>query len=87
MRFGEYICSRFPRVNTDSVEPPRNLPRQLNVRHLVLADRDDVRLVDQNIRRLQHGITEKPVSAQVFFLDVFLLLFVRRDALQPARAE
>ena len=69
----------------EAVKPPRNFAGQFHVRHLIFADRNDVRLVDQNIRRLQHGITKKTVGVQIFFLDVFLLLFVGRDALQPAQ--
>src|ERR1035441_10369393 len=50
----------------------------------VRRTRADIGLVDQNIRRLQDGITEKPVGAQVLFLDIFLLLFVGRNSLQPS---
>ena len=41
------------------VEAPRDLPRELDVLALVLAHRDLVGPVEQDVRRLQHGIEEQ----------------------------
>ncbi len=67
------------------IEPPRDFPRQLHVRYLVFAHRNEITFVHQDVGRLQHGIAEKSVGAQVFFLDVLLLVLVGRHALQPAQ--
>ncbi len=48
------------------IESPRHFPRQLHMRHLVLPDRNEIRLIDQNVRRLQQRIAEEPIGAQVF---------------------
>ena len=67
------------------VKPPRHLACQLHVRHLVLAHRHKIRLVNQDIGRLQQRISEKPVGAEVFVLKVLALLLVTGHALQPSQ--
>ena len=47
--------------------------------------RHKIRLVHQNVRRLQQRISQKPIGAQVFSAQVLLLLLIRRHALQPAQ--
>ena len=54
------------------------------MRGLVLTHRDKVRLIDENVRRLDQRIAEESIRAEVFVGEVFLLLFVRRHALQPS---
>ncbi len=67
------------------VEAARDFASQFDVRNLVFAHRNEVALVDQDVRRLQHRIAEKSVGAQIFLRNVFALLFVGGDALQPAQ--
>ena len=64
------------------VEPPRDLPRQLDVGRLVDADRHVARPVDQDVGRLEQGVAQEPVGRR---LDPQLLdhLLVRGHALQP----
>src|SRR5581483_5568232 len=40
---------------------------------------------DENVGGLQYGIAKEAVGAKVLFLDVFALLLVGGDALQPAQ--
>ena len=70
------------RVAVEQVEAPDDLARQLQVRGLVLADRDERRLVDDDVGRLQHRVREQAV-VDVLGL-VGLLLLVGRRALEPA---
>ena len=64
-----------------AVEGAGDLARELQVRRLVLADRHPAGLVDDDVRRLQHGVVEQPHAV----VDPFLaLLLVGRGALQPA---
>ena len=55
------------------------------MRHLVFAHRNEIAFVDQDVRRLQHRVAEKSVSAEIFFRNVLALLLVGGDALQPAQ--
>ena len=79
---GLLLEARLPPV--DVVEPPRNLARQLDVRDLVLAHRDQPRPVDQDVRALQHGIAEEAEGREVALAQLLLLVLVARHALQPA---
>ena len=54
LRLGEHLA-------VEAVEAARDLARQLEVRHLVDADRHAARLVEQDVGRLQHRIAEQPV--------------------------
>ncbi len=67
------------------IKPPRHFARQFHVRHLVFADGHEVRLVNQNVGRLQQGISQESIRPEVFILDVLALLFVRWHTLQPAQ--
>ena len=67
------------------VEPPRNLPRDLHVRRLVDSYGHKVRLVHQNVGRLQHRIAENPNRRQVLLFQLLLLVLVSRNPLQPAQ--
>jgi hypothetical protein len=51
---------------------------------LVLADRDEVRLVDQDICGLEERVPQESVGGEVATGEVFLLLLVAGDALEPA---
>ncbi len=55
------------------------------MRHLVFADGNQIAFVHQNVGRLQHGISQKTVGAQVFFFNVLALFFVSRHPFQPAQ--
>lgn len=66
------------------IEASRHLPRQLDMRHLVLADRHQPGLVDQDVRRLQQGIAEETVSGQIPLLQFLLLILVTGHPFQPA---
>ena len=65
------------------VEAAHDLPRDLDVGRLVLAHRDRVGLVDDDVGGLQQRVAEEAVGREVLPLDVLLLLLVGRDALQP----
>jgi hypothetical protein len=47
-------------VAEEVVEAAHRLARQLEVRHLVGADRHELRVVDRDIRGLQQRIAENP---------------------------
>ena len=60
------------------------------MRHLVLANGHQIRLVDQDVRRLQQRISEKSIGAQVLaagrdIADLLLLLLVARHPFQPSQ--
>ena len=80
MRLREYLF--WAAVKT--VEAAGDFARQFYVRHLVFANRDAVGFVDQNVCGLQQGISQKTVGPQILILDVLALLFIGRNALQPA---
>jgi hypothetical protein len=54
------------------------------MRHLVLADGDKGGLVDEDVSGLDQRVAEESIGAQVFVLEVLLLLLIAGDALQPA---
>src|SRR5262245_25122136 len=66
------------------VESPDYLASQLDMRRLILAYRDVVGFVHNDIGRLKHRITEKQIIANVLLGDILALLFVGRHPLQPA---
>ena len=66
------------------IEAPRDLARDLQVRHLVLAHRHEGRAVEEDVRALQQRIAEEAVGGEVLFLQLLLLVLVRRHALEPA---
>ena len=70
------------RVAVAVVEGADDLARQLEVGGLVLADRDERRLVDDDVGRLEDRVGEQPVVDVVGLL--LLLLLVGRGPLQPA---
>ena len=75
--FGEH-------VPVELVEPAGDLPGELHVGLLVLADRHHGRVVHDDVRRLQDGIPEEPVGVEVLLLQLLDEFLVGRDALQPA---
>src|SRR5690242_15424609 len=54
------------------------------MRHLVLANGNKVRTIEQDVRRLQQRIAEEAVGIQVLFAQLLLLVLVGGNALQPA---
>ena len=70
----------------DVIEAARDLARDLDVRHLVLADRHVLRAVQQDVGRLQQRIAEEAVGAEIAVRELRLLILVGRHALQPAQA-
>jgi hypothetical protein len=71
-------------VAEEVVESPGDLPRDLQVRGLVLAHRNHVRAIDQDVRRLQHGVAQQAVGDRlVVEVEVVALLLEGGDALQP----
>ena len=69
----------------DPVEAPDDLARQLEMGGLVLADGHEVRLVDDDVGRLEDGIAQKSVRVEVPVLDLLLHLLERRDAFEPGQ--
>ena len=70
-------------VAEEVVEAPHDLARQLEVRHLILADRHELRVVHRDVGRLQQRIAEEPDRRQILVLQLLLLLLVGRHALEP----
>ena len=66
------------------VEAAGDLAHQFQVSHLVGPDRHIAGAIHQDVRRLQHGIAEKPVGAQVPVVQLRLHVPVGRRPLQPA---
>src|ERR1035437_4087003 len=75
----------MPSTWVELVEPPRNFARQLHVWHLIFTDRNVVRLVQQDVGRLQQGISEKTIRPEVLVLEVLALLLVAGHTLQPSQ--
>ena len=65
------------------VEATRDLARQLDVHHLVLANRHQAGPINQDVSRLQERIAEETVGREILFLQSFLLILVGRHPLQP----
>ena len=57
--------------------------RQLEVRDLIFADRNALRVVHGDVGGLQQRVAEKPDRRQILVLEVVLLLLVGRHALEP----
>ncbi len=68
----------------DVIEAARDLARDLDVRHLILADRHVLRAVQQDVGRLQQRIAEKPVRGEILLRELRLLVLVGGNALEPA---
>jgi len=71
-------------LSVEVVEAPRHLAGELDVRHLVLPHRHVARAVDQDVGRLQQRVAEEAVGREITVGELFLLVLVRRDALEPA---
>ena len=67
----------------DVIEAARELAHELHVRDLILADRHHIRAIKQDVGALHHRIAQKTVRRQISVAQSFLLLLVRRHALQP----
>ena len=67
------------------IETARDLARELNVGHLIVAYRNAVGAIDQDIGGLQQRIAKKAISRQILVRQLFLLVLVGRYALQPAQ--
>ena len=80
--FGFLRETRFTTVNM--IEAARDFAADFEVRYLIFAHRHFVSAVNHDISRLHKRIAEKAVRCEIFLFQVFLLLFVRRHALQPA---
>ena len=52
------------------MEPPHDLARQLEVRQLIFPDRDDVRLVEEDVGCLQDGAKNARAVAQKTITEV-----------------
>ena len=65
------------------VEAAHHLARQLQVRHLVVAHRDPVRAVDDDVGGLQQRVAEKADAGEVLLGQLLHLLLVGRHPLQP----
>src|SRR5262245_20064405 len=62
-KFGE-LLHRFRKYRlVEAIEPAGQFPREFKVRQLVLPYRHEIRLLDEDIRSLEHRIAEKTVGA------------------------
>ena len=55
------------------------------MRELVLADRDAVSAVDNDVGCLKHGVAEKAVGGEVFLIDLKLLLLIGWIPFEPGQ--
>jgi len=67
------------------VEAARDLARELDMRHLILAHRHLVGTVDQDVGALQQRVAKEAVGRKVFLGQLFLLILVGRHPFQPAQ--
>ena len=58
---------------------------EFNMCNLVCADRDELRLVEQDVGGLEERITEEAVGSQILLAQLLLLILVAGDAFQPAK--
>ena len=57
------------------------------MRHLVFTNRHPARLIGQDVRTLEQGVTEESVRRQVAFTQIFLLVFITWELAPANRAE
>ena len=65
------------------VETTNDFPCELEMGHLVVADRDELRIVHGHVGRLQQGIPEESNRRKILVPERLLLLPVCRHALEP----
>jgi P-type Cu+ transporter len=82
-RFGFFFIAEFLAVQM--IEAARDLARELDVRHLILAHRHLIGAVDQDVGALQQRIAEEAVGRKIFLGQFFLLILVGRHPFQPAQ--
>ena len=82
---GEHRLRLDEHLAVEPVEAAHDLARQLQVRHLVIAHRHRVGVVDHDVRGLQQRVAEEAVGGEIAVGDLLLLLLVGRDALEPRR--
>ena len=81
---GVSSCLRLDQVGRiEIVEAADHFARQLEVRHLIVADRDPVRIVDRDVRGLQQRIPEEADARQIAVAQLLDLFLVGRHALEP----
>ena len=66
------------------IETARDLAGEFDVRNLVFADRYAIGTIDQDVCTLQQRIAEKTVGGKILVGQFFLLVLVRRNALEPS---
>jgi hypothetical protein len=77
LRLHEHVAAK------DVVEAPHHLPRELEVRDLVLADGHVPRVVHRDVRGLQERVAEEANRRQIAIREVLLLFFVGRHPFEP----
>ena len=68
----------------EEIEAAHDFASQFDVRDLIFAHGNKVRVVHHNVRRLQNRIAEKAVRVQVLVLHVVERFFVGGHAFEPA---
>ena len=68
----------------EGVEAAGDLAGELDVGDLVLADGDEVGLVEQDVGGLEERVAEEAVGGEVLLAELLLLVLVGGDALEPA---
>ena len=84
LQIGRREQFRLDSETVEEIESAHDFPGQFDVRDLIFADRNEVRVVHHDVRRLQHRIAEEAVRVQVLVLDVVERFFVGGDAFEPA---
>jgi len=67
----------------ERVETTGYLTGQLDVGDLIVAYRDEVRLVEEDVGGLEERVAEEAVGVQVLLAELLLLIFVGRNTLKP----
>ena len=76
LRFDEELA-------VEVVKPADDFATQFQMRHLILAHRNELRVVNDDVGRLQQWIPEKTQRREILLGELFDLLFVGRDPFQP----
>src|SRR5262245_59777865 len=65
------------------IESSSDFASELDVCNLVIPNRDRIRFVKKDVRRLKQRIAEEAVGIEIVLFDLGHLFFVRRYSLQP----
>ena len=82
-RFGQKRLRFREDRSVKEIETPYDLPGELQMRRLVLADRNVVRAISDDVGGLKERISEKSVSVEIPVDELCLLFLESRNAFEP----